>query len=197
MKSPRVFYRVRQLWQAARVHLVAQDYQFVGRFLTPQQRMLFDHMQLSEQAHSLQLARRLHELGEDDPDLLAAALLHDVGKMRQPLQLWERIWIVLGEALFPALAHKWGAGSGLEEATDSHKSGPASFLRRPFVVAEQHPQWGAELALQAGASALTADLIRRHHTRPAAVPRQPPILRSSPAAADRLLGLLQSVDDES
>jgi hypothetical protein len=189
MKPARVFYRVRQLWHAAQAHLAAQDYQFVERFLTPQQRALFSQMQPAEQVHSLQVARELLELGGDNPDLLVAALLHDVGKISQPLQLWERIWIVLGEVLFPVLAHKWG--------TTSYNSGPASFLRWPFVMAERHPQWGAELVLQAGASPLTADLIRRHHMRLAAVPRQPPIFRSSPAAADQLLGLLQSVDDES
>jgi hypothetical protein len=185
MKPTRAFYRVRQLWQAARAHLTEQDNQFVGRFLTPQQVALFDQMQPAEQVHSLQVARRLDQLGEDNTDLLAAALLHDVGKIPQPLQLWERIWIVLGEALFPALAHKWGA--------TSQYSSPVSFLRQPFVVAEQHPQWGAELALQTGASSLTADLIRRHHTRLAAAARLPEL----PIAANRLLVLLKSVDDES
>jgi putative nucleotidyltransferase with HDIG domain len=189
MKTARAFYRVRQLRYAARARVAEQDYQFVARFLTPQQFTLFDQMQPAEQVHSLQVARELLELGEDSPDLLAAALLHDVGKMRQPLQLWERIWIVLGETLFPALVHRWG--------NTSHNSGPASFLWRPFMVAERHPQWGAELALQAGASPLTADLIRRHHTRIEAVSRQTLTFRSSLAAPDRLLGLLQSVDDES
>jgi hypothetical protein len=35
-------------------------------------------------------------------------------------------------------------------------------LRRPFVVATQHPAWGADLSAAAGASARTCDLIRRH-----------------------------------
>ncbi len=146
---------------------------------------LFMRMPPFEQAHSLHVARALLELGEKDPDLLSAALLHDVGKICQPLRLWERAWIVIGMAFFPGLARKWG--------TISQNTGAVSFLKRPFIVAAQHPLWGAELALQAGASSRSADLIRAHQSRENETPAHP----GSPAVQDRLLGLLRSVDDES
>jgi hypothetical protein len=153
--------------------------------LTSAQLALFARMQPVEQAHSLKVAKALFERGEMDPDLLIAALLHDVGKVCHPLRLWERAWIVLGRAFFPGLSRKWGAAPQKVEAV--------SFLLRPFIVAEQHPEWGAELALQAGVSPRTAALIRRHQTPRAASQAHP----GSPAAEDRLLGLFQSVDDES
>jgi hypothetical protein len=119
----------------------------------------------------------LIERGENDPDLLRAALLHDAGKIRCPLQLWERTWIVLGKAFLPDLARKWGAAPA-----DGEK---VPVLRRPFIVSEQHPAWGAELALQAGLSPRAADLIRRHQSP------------ASDGEDDHLLRVLQSVDDES
>jgi hypothetical protein len=185
MKLSRFPYRVRQLWRAARVQPSSQDLSTAQTILTPAQMALFARLQPFEQAHSLHVARALLEQGENDPDLLIAALLHDVGKVCQPLRLWERVWIVAGMAFFPGLARKWGA--------ISEKIGAVSFFRRPFIVAEQHPAWGAELALQAGVSSRCADLIRAHQSQENGTSANP----GSPAAQDRLLGLLKSVDDES
>lgn len=180
MKARQVSYRARQLWRAARAQLTSQDLAVVQSILTPTQMELFTRLQPAEQAHSLELARRLMRRGEGDADLLTAALLHDVGKTCQPLRLWERVWIVLGSAAFPRLRRKWGS-------VPENGASP-SFLRRPFVVAERHPQWGAQLALGAGVSPRAAELISRHQSTPA----QP-----VSGAPDRLLQLLQSVDDES
>jgi hypothetical protein len=185
MNPSRVPYRVWQFWRAARVRPASQDLSIAQTILTPAQVALFDRLQPFEQAHSLHVARALLERGEKDPDLLCAALLHDVGKICQPLRPWERAWIVIGKAFFPGLAQKWGA--------ISQNNGAVSFLKRPFIVAEQHPLWGAELALQAGVSSRSADLIRAHQSRNDENSPHP----GSPAAQDRLLGILQSVDDES
>jgi hypothetical protein len=139
---------------------------------------LFNRMEPFEQAHSLKVVRSLLEQGENDADLLCAGLLHDVGKVCRPLRLWERTWIVGWQALFPARSYKWGAAPQKVDA--------APFWRRPFVVAEQHAEWGAALALQAGVSPRAAALIGRHHAR-----------LDGPDAEGRLLWILQSVDDES
>lgn len=181
----RFSYRVLQFWSTARVQPLSRDLILAQTILTPAQMALFSRMQPAEQAHSLHVARALIESGENDSDLLKAALLHDVGKICHPLKLWERAWIVLGKAFFPGLARKWGT---------SPQDGKAIlFLRQPFVVADQHPDWGAGLALQEGVPLLTAELIRRHQIRPDANPAHPGV----PSVEDRLLRLLQSVDDES
>ncbi len=182
MKARRVTYRVRQFFSAARSQPSSVDLGLAQTILTPAQMALFSRMQPAEQAHSLQVAGALLAVGEQDPDLMLAALLHDVGKICQPLSLWGRVWIVLGQALFPSLARRWEAAPAEGETV--------SFLRRPFVTAGQHPQWGAELARRAGASETAVELIRRHQVR----------LDQDSAnftALDRLSGLLQSVDDES
>jgi hypothetical protein len=136
--------------------------------LSSAQIVLFRRMQPSEQAHAFQVLERLTAAGHADPDLLAAALLHDAGKALAPLSLVDRALVVLARQFLPAAARRWGSGE------------PRGFFR-PFVTAAQHPAWGANLAAAAGASPRTCDLIRRH--------------QDVPVADDLLLAALQSVDD--
>jgi len=151
---------------------------------------LFLRQQPAEQAHSLEVFFQLIEQGEDSPDLLAAALLHDAGKSRFPLRLWERAEVVIGKALFPAWVEKWG------------ESGARGW-KRPFVIAARHAQWGAEMADEAGASALTVRLIRRHQDsiggkRGSAVPQRGDCDRDEILPGDEyLLQRLQVIDNES
>jgi hypothetical protein len=135
---------------------------------------LFLRLQPSEQAHSLRLFRQLLDRGETDVELLAAALLHDVGKSRYPLRVWERILIVLAKALFPHLVKHWGQAQ------------PYGW-RRLFVISEMHAAWGADMAAMAGAPAMTVSLIRRHQD----------ILPTHPESIEeRYLQILQSLDNE-
>ena len=91
----------------------------------------------------------LRESGRDNPDLLVAALLHDIGKTKLRLQWWERVIAVLGGALCPGRSKIWG----LAEPTG---------WRRAFVIKAQHPAWGATMAAAAGTSPLAVELIHRH-----------------------------------
>ncbi|MFM8320538.1 MAG: HD domain-containing protein [Chloroflexota bacterium] len=172
----RAIYRVRQFLAALRAAPGAADLEQLREALSPPLLDLFCSMQAGEQAHSLQVYRRLRADGAANPHLLAAALLHDVGKTRSPLRLWQRAAVVLAQALIPARARRWGQG---------HPHG----WKRPFVTAAQHPAWGAEQAAAAGAAPLVVALIRRHQDPPPA---------SGPATEeDRLLLWLQRYDDES
>lgn len=147
---------------------------WVRGLLSPEGMALFSQMHPAEQQHSLRVAAILRGQGAP-PELLIAALLHDVGKIRFPLRLWERVLIVLVRALFPGKAKQWGQGE------------PRGW-RRPFVVAEQHPAWGAEMAQAAGAPPLAVNLIRRHQD---VMPEEARVLE------DRLLRMLQAVDNAS
>jgi hypothetical protein len=169
-------YRARQFWRALTAAPDAESLRRARSILSPELWVLFSSLRPSEQAHSLSVFRQLIEENETDADLLTAALLHDVGKSRYPLPLWERMAIVLGRNAFPEQARRWG------------RAKPSGW-RRPFVIAEQHAGWGGEMAAQAGASEMVQSLIRRH--------QEIVMISSTASLEDRLLSRLQRFDNES
>jgi len=72
------------------------------RILPPPAAALFDTMPVADRRHGLDVAQRLLARGLDDPDLLAAALLHDAAK-GPGMRLWHRVAGVLLEAVAPRL----------------------------------------------------------------------------------------------
>lgn len=181
MNPARLLYRTRQFWQAVRPAPAGERLRLARSVLAPPQMALFRRMSPDEQAHGWRVLQALQARGETHPDLLVAALLHDVGKSRCPLRLWERVLIVLGRALFPSRVRRW-------------EKAPARGWRRAFAVAGQHPEWGAAMAAEAGVSPLAAALIRRHQDIPGEKSTDPARLEP---LEERLLRALQAVDDES
>jgi len=152
MNFRRVIYRVAQFWNALSNHPPTDnDLAPAAQVLTDQQMALFACLQPSEQAHGLRVLQTLQNQGENRSEMLTAALLHDIGKIRHPLRIWERVMIVLGRQFFPKRMKKWG------------EAAPKGW-KRPFVVAAKHPLWGAELASAASTQALAVYLIREHQT---------------------------------
>ena len=145
--------------------------------LAPALLTLYRRMHPSEQAHSFAVLQRLQAAGQTDPDLLTASLLHDVGKIRSPLSIFDRILVVLARRFLPRRASRWGQ---VPLASLQGQAEPVGF-RRPFVTAACHPAWGADLASEAGASPRTCDLIRRH--------------QDADPSGDPLLLALHSADD--
>jgi hypothetical protein len=176
MKISQAIYRSRQFWLAWRApSLKDHDLAPARKVLTAEQMQLFSRLQPSEQVHALRVLQTVQQHGERDPDLDTAALLHDVGKVRAPLRLWERVLVVLGRGFFPKRARMWGYG-------------PCQGWRRPFVVAEQHPAWGSQMAAEVGASPLAASLICRHQSPESSAPVSP--------REDHLLKILQAADHQ-
>jgi hypothetical protein len=171
-----IFYRLEQFWLALRAVAPSDNQLAPAReVLNPAQMKLFTRMQSSEQIHSLRVIGTLQAEGQTNPDLLVAALLHDIGKIRYPLRLWERIFIVLGKTFLPDRVKSWGDGTRRRWA-------------RPFEVAQQHPLWGAQLAQDAGATPLAVSLIRRHQND---IPHE-----NTSSLEDHLLYLLQRADNQ-
>jgi hypothetical protein len=187
MMAGRILYRTRQFWHYLAASPASTDLDTVKKILEPPLLDLFLGMSPEEQAHSINILHKLLEMGENNPDLLAAALLHDVGKNRFPLKLRERVLIVLCKMAFPRHIKRWGAGNHLTPPLGFWK-GILWRLKKPLMVAEQHPRWGAEMAFKAGANPLVVSLIRRHQEK---------LDRTRLNQEVDLLLKLQMVDDES
>jgi len=145
-------YRAQQFFRALRARIEPVAWAEVEGLWRPAQMVLFRRMPRYDQRHSLDVARTLRTAGHDHPDLLAAALLHDVAKSAGPLRLWHRVAIVLLKAFAPRWLD-WLA----REAEPGH-------WRYPFYVHRVHPRVGARWAEEAGCSSLTVWLIACHQS---------------------------------
>lgn len=143
-------YRVWQFWQLLSKRISPEQQAEVRGWLSPALYDVFCKLNLAEQHHAYQVRTTLVAAGHTEPDLLTAALLHDVGKSQMPLAVWEKVAIVLGNRFFAQTAKAWGQNQVV------------SWWRRPFINAYQHPAWGADLVAGAGAPARVVELVRRH-----------------------------------
>lgn len=164
--SPRWAYRVRQfnkIWEGG---LSAAERVEVRQVLGPELHQLFRQMAVVAQRHAYDVYATLRQQGWADNDLLAAALLHDVGKGR--LNVVQRsMWVLLGALSLGlrerlAQARPWGGWLGLQANL-------------------QHAAAGADLVAAHGGSPDAVRLIREHYRH---------------APEDSRLVALQQADDD-
>jgi hypothetical protein len=163
--------RKRQHWGATILYRLGQGLQHLGlvaalnaadcaeveRWLPPSAMALFYTLSRADQQHSLRVCRELQAEGYMEQDLLAAALLHDVGKAQGRVPFWTRPVIVLGKLLTP----HWLRKSIVQPETLA--TDRIIYWRRALSYAWWHAEIGAELAAQAGVSAQAVLYIRTHH----------------------------------
>lgn len=155
--------------------LSAEEYVEVAHWLPEKALSLFKTMSAADQRHSLRVCRGLQERGCVEEDMLAAALLHDVGKAGGRVPFWTRPAIVLGKRLAPGLlrrlvvypaiaAHPAGTQFNMPKAgkADIKHNIPPGW-RRALSNAWYHAEVGAELAVVAGLTERAALYIRTHH----------------------------------
>jgi predicted HD phosphohydrolase len=171
---PAVRYRVDQFVRAvtARRVISADRIHRATQILPSEARSLFARQAPQDQRHALEVYEALLEGDHANEDLLAAALLHDVGKAACLLTPWQRGLLVLAEQVAPWALNRenWGA-------TESES--------RPPVTYRNHAEIGACWAQEAGCSPLTVDLIRCHEQE----------VTTGETERDRLLLALQAADD--
>jgi len=149
-----------RLWQVCQqlgfvAPLSDEEHSQVAEWLPVSALPLFRTMSHADQRHSLRVCQGLLERGCCDRDLLAAALLHDVGKAQGRVPFWTRPAIVLGKLVAPRLLRS------LTVYPYEDKKLPA--WQRSLSNAWWHAEIGANLAATAGLSDKSVLYIRTHH----------------------------------
>lgn len=127
------------------------DREWVASVLSDAELGLWQQMSGPDRRHSVGVARRVERsLGhEAAPEVLAAALLHDVGKTVARLRTYGRVIATLSAAVAGhETAHSWSRSRG--------------FVRRVGLYL-RHPELGGDLLAMAGSHQLTVAWAREHH----------------------------------
>jgi hypothetical protein len=137
--------------------LSADDRAEVARWLPASALRLFETMSHADQQHSLRVCRGLQARGCMERDLLAAALLHDVGKAEGRVPFWTRPAIVIGKQLAPHLLERLAVPPSRLETQRLPQ------WQRSLSYAWWHADVGADLAAAVGLSERAVLYIRTHH----------------------------------
>ncbi len=125
------------------------------------ERDLWRRMSGPDRRHAVGVARdTIRLLGPEEPgrDVVAAALLHDVGKVESSFGTFARVWVT-----FAALAV--GRSRLLRWAGDHAGGGRPSWRARVGLYLT-HDRLGAELLQRAGSQTLTVSWALEHHLAP-------------------------------
>ncbi len=160
-KEVRLNTLVYRLWQVRQqlgfvAPLALNKQQEVAQRLPPAAWHLFKMMSDADQQHAWRVYQGLVIRGCADPELLTAALLHDVGKAAGRVPFWTRPVIVLGQKCAPRLLTRLTV----------YPLEPGQKLvgwRRALSSAWWHAEIGADLAAQAGLTVRAVHYIRVHH----------------------------------
>ena len=149
-------YRFKQGVRALTAFRHTPDVQMAAQFLSQSQLALFRSLPRMEQRHALNVLTDAlaQPIPSEDSraldDLAVAALLHDCGKLRYPVRVWQKTLPVVIHKLSPRLFNRMAAQDA------------KNLFWRGFVVKAHHPAWGAQLASEAGVTERTLWLITHH-----------------------------------
>tara|TARA_B110000263_G_C15244181_1_gene480882 strand:+ start:484 stop:969 length:486 start_codon:yes stop_codon:yes gene_type:complete len=141
--------RIRQFREAS-LQPNAEDLELAQKLLDEPILSLFLSQNLRDQRHGARTAHWLISKGENNSELLIAALIHDIGKGHQRTR--DRVVHVLTS---------WSKTGKLVEAKTS------SFeMRQAIARSRNHSELGAQQLKQSGVSNRVIELTRLHHTPP-------------------------------
>ncbi|MGI9602517.1 MAG: hypothetical protein ACR2QE_11570 [Acidimicrobiales bacterium] len=129
----------------------AHDVAWVESVLSPAELDLWRRLYGPDRRHSVAVARRVQdELGDQATNaVLAAALLHDVGKLQSGLRTYTRVAATLSAAVAGReTAELWVDSSG---------------VTRRIGLYLKHPEIGSDMLAMADSDPLTVAWAREHH----------------------------------
>lgn len=130
--------------------LAPDDHVWVRAHLLPGEIALWDRMPLADRKHAAGVAREVDRVIVDPPrEVIAAALLHDVGKIDSGLGTFGRVLATLVAAILGrSRVAGWASVGGLRGRL-------GRYLRHDVI--------GAEMLASAGSDPLTSTWARQHH----------------------------------
>ena len=148
-----------------------EDVAWVEATLQPEELALWRRQHRADRAHVVRVARRVERALGDEATrpVLAAALLHDVGKVESHLSTYGRVIATISVAL-----------AGRETAAAWSQT--RGFTRRVGLYV-RHEELGADLLQVAGSDPLTISLVR-DQSLPDGERTSPPHLLAALSAAD-------------
>ncbi|MEQ8197028.1 MAG: HDIG domain-containing metalloprotein [Clostridiaceae bacterium] len=111
-----MLYRIKQFFWAIESFYKKVDMEFIERYLDDDEKKLFNLLSKSDRNHSIRVAKDLLEYVESFKEtgvytskvrLVKIALLHDIGKIERPLNVFEKSIIVLLDKLTKAKINKY------------------------------------------------------------------------------------------
>lgn len=129
----------------------ADDEAWARSFLLDGEERLWGRLSGADRRHAVGVARRVvAALGSPERAVVAAALLHDVGKLDAGLGTYGRVVATLSTAVAGrSAAEQWSRGRG--------------FTRRVGLYV-RHPHLGGDMLALAGSDPLTVAWAREHHS---------------------------------
>jgi hypothetical protein len=132
------------------IRLKREDADWAAEHLLASEQELWALMSDSDRRHAISVARRVSAaLGlRADRPVLAAALLHDVGKAASELGILGRVVATLAGLVARDRAQAWSSATG---------------IKRRIALYLSHPELGAGQLARAGSDPLTVAWAREHH----------------------------------
>ena len=135
--------KARQFRLHLRARVAPEERSALGAWVSPAQLALYDGMHIADRRHGLDVVATLRASGVTDPDVLVAGLLHDAAK--GDTGIWPRVAYALGQQYGTWIWRTARILPGWSTTLDRLRT---------------HAAASADLALAAGCSPRTADLIR-------------------------------------
>jgi len=143
--------RVQQGIRALLAFATPLDLHLAQQYLSQAELIAFQQMSRAEQLHSLNVLRDVLAQSDTTPHALAVvALLHDVGKSRYHLAVWQKTIAVIIKAFIPRLSNYLSRDETL------------NFWCAPFTVRTYHPKWSAEILRDCQSDAIAIWLAEHH-----------------------------------
>lgn len=136
------------------------DDRWIRSHLLPGEIVLWEKMSAPDRRHSVQVTRSVTQERPDAPrPVIAAAILHDVGKVISGFGTYGRVaatvfWAVVPGRARGRIAHRWANGEGMGRRR----------LVRSLGEYRTHPEMGRDLLVQAGSDTFTSNWAAEHHT---------------------------------